>query len=746
MIVRCENCQTEFALDDSQVPADGVQVRCSVCSHVFHVDPPLGSVQEQPWQIRTTDDLLFTAPDLRVLEEWIRDGRLHPQDEVSRTGNAWLRLGDMPEFAQLFSGFGGLPSVLKPVESALPDRKPDAESSAALKLLGPPPEFDERAESAPTGTFSREKEGEVGAPTATFARPGKATHSPASGIRLPPDLIKRAEDEDAATIPRDPKPVSESKPRATMSMLGAATEVAVRPVTRPPGERSGPAPQASPAPAIEVAPPRSEPVEVDVESEPVHKRSSWGVWALIGVLVPIGVVFGVPQIRAQAFALMGIGEQDPAVAGGEEGEAPKELKQAQQALRTLGEADMAAADAAIQRAIDEGAEGAALGQLELARVDLLASRSLSHKMAASVAAEPAALEAEAEKELTRARTLFESISDSAPKGDPLVVARAKLRLAEGRPVAEIAALLPESAKEERLITRLAPVWRDKVPGEADVVSQLDTLPPQTALGRSALALARHQANEPEKARGVALTLHGLADDQPVANALLEAMGEAPPAGDPTGETGEVIDEEGGDIIEDPIEAGEGGDAPPVVAGTGPKKGGGGGGGGGGGSRLDKLIDKGCGQIKSDAAAANKTLLKAFDIAPANLEVLTCLGDANMKLGKAHRALVFYEKILDRSSNHVAGLKGAARASKKIGSKGDALAYYKRVLDIDKNNSEAKKYVEGQEGGGGGGNGGGGSKGGDTGGTGTGGTEGKWPGGGEQPDPPKDTPKLEGDPG
>ena len=111
MIVRCENCQTEFALADSQVPPDGVSVRCSVCAHVFRVSKPEGAA-DQPWQIRTTDDLLFSAPDLAALREWIQQGRLDPRDEVSRTGHAWLPIGDMPELAALFEGYEDLPQVM----------------------------------------------------------------------------------------------------------------------------------------------------------------------------------------------------------------------------------------------------------------------------------------------------------------------------------------------------------------------------------------------------------------------------------------------------------------------------------------------------------------------------------------------------------------------------------------------------------------------------------------------------------
>lgn len=134
LIVRCANCHTEFSLDDHQIGPEGATVRCSVCSYVFAVEPPPGA-GEHPWQIRTVEDLLFTAPDLATLRTWIAEGRLHPDDQVSRTGRHWLRLGDMPEFSSAFSGFSNLPQVFEELD-------PPAGVSA-LEELGPPPGFGE---------------------------------------------------------------------------------------------------------------------------------------------------------------------------------------------------------------------------------------------------------------------------------------------------------------------------------------------------------------------------------------------------------------------------------------------------------------------------------------------------------------------------------------------------------------------------------------------------------------------------
>ena len=128
VIIRCTKCSTEFALDPSQVGSEGVTLRCSVCSHMFHAEPDPGAAAA-PWRVLTVDKLAFSVPDLRRVLEQIEDGRLRPDDQISRTGETWIKLGEMPEFSSLFIGAEGLPRVFRTLESS-----PAGD-------LGPPPAF-----------------------------------------------------------------------------------------------------------------------------------------------------------------------------------------------------------------------------------------------------------------------------------------------------------------------------------------------------------------------------------------------------------------------------------------------------------------------------------------------------------------------------------------------------------------------------------------------------------------------------
>jgi predicted Zn finger-like uncharacterized protein len=48
LIVTCEQCATQFQLDDAKVPVGGVRVRCSRCKHAFFIEPPGAELPQSP--------------------------------------------------------------------------------------------------------------------------------------------------------------------------------------------------------------------------------------------------------------------------------------------------------------------------------------------------------------------------------------------------------------------------------------------------------------------------------------------------------------------------------------------------------------------------------------------------------------------------------------------------------------------------------------------------------------------------
>jgi predicted Zn finger-like uncharacterized protein len=82
MVVQCSSCRTEFELDPTKVPADGVRARCSVCSAVITVPPPPKVEaprlhEEMPaWE----SELPAAAPvhTGAVVQERVREPRVEP--------------------------------------------------------------------------------------------------------------------------------------------------------------------------------------------------------------------------------------------------------------------------------------------------------------------------------------------------------------------------------------------------------------------------------------------------------------------------------------------------------------------------------------------------------------------------------------------------------------------------------------------------------------------------------------------
>jgi predicted Zn finger-like uncharacterized protein len=225
VIIRCTKCSTEFALDPSQVGAEGVTLRCSVCSHMFHAEPDPDATPTPPWKLVTVDKHMFSLPDLRRVVEQVADGRLRPEDQLSRTGQTFIKLGELPELSSLFIGAEGLPRVFRAAEAT-----PAGE-------LGPPPAF-----GAPGDDVRREE-------TVRFAVGGAIaggsgvrrplTDEPLPGppefdsaLPAPPDFASRGEDGPLSRrgrAPGVPEPrgfnVQEGRGRAApASMLEAVTK------------------------------------------------------------------------------------------------------------------------------------------------------------------------------------------------------------------------------------------------------------------------------------------------------------------------------------------------------------------------------------------------------------------------------------------------------------------------------------------------------------------------------------------
>jgi len=111
MDVKCQQCGVEYEFDDERVNEDGVTVKCTNCGHIFKVKREVRVVTEpviEPgaisgdWMVRQASGNVFTFKELTTLQRWIVERKVARNDEISKTGKTWKRLGDIAELASFF--------------------------------------------------------------------------------------------------------------------------------------------------------------------------------------------------------------------------------------------------------------------------------------------------------------------------------------------------------------------------------------------------------------------------------------------------------------------------------------------------------------------------------------------------------------------------------------------------------------------------------------------------------------------
>ncbi|MBK8013143.1 MAG: zinc-ribbon domain-containing protein [Deltaproteobacteria bacterium] len=113
MDVRCEKCGTEYEFDEDRVGAHGVTVKCTACEHVFKVRLPgedgapmtTKTATAREWLVRKPDGQMIGFRELTTLQKWVVEGRISRDDEISKNGETWKRLGNIGELEPFFSVF-----------------------------------------------------------------------------------------------------------------------------------------------------------------------------------------------------------------------------------------------------------------------------------------------------------------------------------------------------------------------------------------------------------------------------------------------------------------------------------------------------------------------------------------------------------------------------------------------------------------------------------------------------------------
>lgn len=245
MDIRCERCGTEYEFDDNRVTEAGITVKCSSCGHMFKIrkksfvltEPVVpGREEEAPasknWMIRKPDGQMLSFKELTTLQKWIVERKVSREDEISKSGESWKKLGSIAELASFFR----VVDQSQPVLPAVPP--PAAPVTQPLPAVVPPPGMP--------------------LPAAPYAPPG-----------LPPAPYPQAAAYPTGPLPVAPMPAPPSMP--SYSGLPAAPQAPAYPQPGMP-PAVGPGFSGAPVsqPAIPVAPPPSYPSMPSMPAAPAY--------------------------------------------------------------------------------------------------------------------------------------------------------------------------------------------------------------------------------------------------------------------------------------------------------------------------------------------------------------------------------------------------------------------------------------------------------------------------------------------
>lgn len=201
MDVRCPQCQTLYELDEHQLSARAVTLKCSQCQYVFrltHGDAGTGE-NDRRWMIRrkAEGDILYLK-SFDTLHEWILKRTVRGEDEISRTGERWARLRSIGEFQPMFAVVDSIAAL----EGELEGRS-DVSSIATRRLDTPADTEAVRPRVRTTVQF-----GGAGTPPrpAPAMRTEDVTQKVGRTGATPPDVDAELAALDAETSPLPPSP------------------------------------------------------------------------------------------------------------------------------------------------------------------------------------------------------------------------------------------------------------------------------------------------------------------------------------------------------------------------------------------------------------------------------------------------------------------------------------------------------------------------------------------------------------
>jgi predicted Zn finger-like uncharacterized protein len=325
MDVRCERCKARYAIPDEQITGEGLTLRCTACGHAFRVrrkelvvteavsgeeaaqaipahelvtggmvatPVPQAAPAAESLILRSLDGSVRPVGDLATLQRWIAERRAVRDDELSRGGGPYLRLGLLPDLAAILGlveaadraarqpqrhdadPFGRAGVDEPPVQPRPPLSGPRPDPMAARPVESAPA-APVRVNVAVDGPAAAAARAPVAAPVAIAAAAPVA--APAAAAIAPAQDAEPLDDGELASVGRKRGKLGIAAAAALLALLGvaawffSAAEVAGPLPTVPPPDHPAAAapPPAQPPPAPPAAePPAPTPSPAPAAAEP----------------------------------------------------------------------------------------------------------------------------------------------------------------------------------------------------------------------------------------------------------------------------------------------------------------------------------------------------------------------------------------------------------------------------------------------------------------------------------------------
>ncbi|MEL7372494.1 MAG: zinc-ribbon domain-containing protein, partial [Myxococcota bacterium] len=310
MDVRCEECGTEYEFDQNRIGPTGVTVKCTQCGHVFKVHRPdrrrrpiprqssaLGAPQGREWLVRHPDRRMVAFRELTTLQKWIVEGRINRDDEISKNGETWKRLGNIAELEPFFSVYEKAQTLNQMVEHGAPIAPVSVRGTDVLASVHPV---------APSSNIGVAPLSNIGyAPMTSIGPTSSLEHHPVAGPvqpMLPPPIPPATQPAIPAQPTQRPAHLSDVRPAEERPAFGTSKSPNFGTSKSPSASGSFPGPAAinnEPVPAAFGTSSLDLPAQLTrSSSDPVadfkktQRRQTWAFAVALLLFLAIGVAAG----------------------------------------------------------------------------------------------------------------------------------------------------------------------------------------------------------------------------------------------------------------------------------------------------------------------------------------------------------------------------------------------------------------------------------------------------------------------